>query len=396
MLLSGFTFIRNAKKYDFPVVECIESMLPIVDELVVNVGDCDDGTHELIAGITSSKIKLIQSVWDDSKTDKGLVLSEQTNIALDACQGRWCLYLQADEALLEGELAYVREQVERADREPTPVDGFRFRYLHFYGGYTLVQRTWDWYPSEIRIVRRSSGLRSYGDAQTFKNSIESARPSVPLLDAHVYHYGHARKPEVMAHKIRYFHRFWHGDGHGIRVDQAYRLRLKNMAWFWGAHPSCYARRVEEGRDWSPRPSRLVRGAPFERVVLVSTKAMSALAQELARLIEDRSSSTRVEIVQGWRSWLKAYFTAKPSRARAALIDLAAETRSLPTFLGWVGDAVGGFGHRVAHAPNGTLSRFRARFYDAVNWGCHEKREQGFVVPPAEQAKQLARWLGLDL
>ena len=35
MKISGFTIIRNAINYDFPVVESIKSVLPIVDEFVI-------------------------------------------------------------------------------------------------------------------------------------------------------------------------------------------------------------------------------------------------------------------------------------------------------------------------------------------------------------------------
>jgi len=35
MKVAGFTFIRNAVRYDYPVVESITSLLPLVDEMVV-------------------------------------------------------------------------------------------------------------------------------------------------------------------------------------------------------------------------------------------------------------------------------------------------------------------------------------------------------------------------
>ena len=44
MKVSGFTFCRNAVRYDYPVTESIRSIVPIVDEFVVNVGRCEDGT----------------------------------------------------------------------------------------------------------------------------------------------------------------------------------------------------------------------------------------------------------------------------------------------------------------------------------------------------------------
>ena len=66
MRVSGFTFVRNVVKYDYPVVESIRSILPVVDEFIVNVGRCDDGTLELIRSIGDPKIKIVESVWDET------------------------------------------------------------------------------------------------------------------------------------------------------------------------------------------------------------------------------------------------------------------------------------------------------------------------------------------
>jgi len=51
MKISGFTIIRNAIKNDYPVVEAITSILPVVDEMIVSVGDSEDDTEELIKSI---------------------------------------------------------------------------------------------------------------------------------------------------------------------------------------------------------------------------------------------------------------------------------------------------------------------------------------------------------
>jgi len=48
MKVSGFTFVRNAIRYDYPVVEAIQSILPLCTELVVAVGNSDDDTLQLI------------------------------------------------------------------------------------------------------------------------------------------------------------------------------------------------------------------------------------------------------------------------------------------------------------------------------------------------------------
>ena len=62
MTVSGFTFCRNAVKYDYPVVESIKSALPLCDEFIVKVGRCEDGTLELIRSIRDPRIKIVESV----------------------------------------------------------------------------------------------------------------------------------------------------------------------------------------------------------------------------------------------------------------------------------------------------------------------------------------------
>ena len=87
MKVSGFTFCRNVIKFDYPIVESIKSVLPIVDEYIVNVGNSEDDTVELIKSIGDPKVKIIESVWDESVKKDGLIYSIQINIALDHCTG---------------------------------------------------------------------------------------------------------------------------------------------------------------------------------------------------------------------------------------------------------------------------------------------------------------------
>ncbi|MCK6693879.1 MAG: glycosyltransferase family 2 protein, partial [Thermoanaerobaculia bacterium] len=79
MKTAGFTFIRNALLYDYPVVEAITSILPVCDYFVVAVGKSDDGTLDLIRGIGDAKIHILETVWDDTLREGGRVLAEETN-----------------------------------------------------------------------------------------------------------------------------------------------------------------------------------------------------------------------------------------------------------------------------------------------------------------------------
>ena len=126
MKVSGFSICRNAVKFDYPIVEVIRSALPIVDEFIVNVGQSDDGTLELIRSIESEKVRIIESVWDDLMTKDGLLFSKETNIALSHCTGDWSLYVQADEVLHEGDYGHI-QAVLRRELSNQQVLGFTFR-----------------------------------------------------------------------------------------------------------------------------------------------------------------------------------------------------------------------------------------------------------------------------
>ncbi|HET6991129.1 MAG TPA: glycosyltransferase family 2 protein, partial [Bacteroidia bacterium] len=92
MFVSGFTIVRNAIKYDYPIVEAINSILPLCNEVIVAVGKSEDETLQLIKSINDPKIKIIETVWDDSLREGGKVLADETNKAYDAISEKadWC------------------------------------------------------------------------------------------------------------------------------------------------------------------------------------------------------------------------------------------------------------------------------------------------------------------
>ncbi len=62
MKVTGFTFIRNAIKYDYPIVEAIKSVLPLCDNFVVAVGKSEDNTLDLIKSIDPVKSKRLMMI----------------------------------------------------------------------------------------------------------------------------------------------------------------------------------------------------------------------------------------------------------------------------------------------------------------------------------------------
>ncbi len=205
MKVSGFTFVRNALKYDFPATESIRSILPIVDEFIVNVGKSEDDTLGLIRSIGDPKIRIIENVWDETKRKEGRVYAEQTNLALDECRGDWAFYIQADEVVHERDLPRLRAVMEENLRN-TKVLGLLFRYLHFYGDYETVH-PW-FYRKEIRIVRNDRRMRSIGDAVGFhwtddpviKNLKDGPKERFVKTGCRIFHYGWVKNPRTMLEK----------------------------------------------------------------------------------------------------------------------------------------------------------------------------------------------------
>ena len=136
MKVTGFSFIRNAIKFDYPIIEAITSILPICDEFIIAVGNSDDDTLELIKGIGSDKIKIIETTWDDSLREGGRVLAVETDKAFQeiSADTDWCFYIQGDECVHEKYLPIIKKAMEE-NLHTNHIEGLLFNYLHFYGSY---------------------------------------------------------------------------------------------------------------------------------------------------------------------------------------------------------------------------------------------------------------------
>jgi cellulose synthase/poly-beta-1,6-N-acetylglucosamine synthase-like glycosyltransferase len=185
MKVSGFTFVKNAIKYGYPVVESIQSILPVVDEMIVCLGDSEDDTNNLIASIGSDKIKIIHSVWDDSLREGGKVLAVETNkaIAATAADSDWLFYIQADEVVHEQYHKTIVDAMQQF-KDDKRVEGLLFNYHHFYGSYKYIGDGRRWYSKEIRIIRNDRQIKSYRDAQGFRWD-DDRKLNVKLIDAYL-------------------------------------------------------------------------------------------------------------------------------------------------------------------------------------------------------------------
>jgi hypothetical protein len=283
--ISGFSLVRNGVKFDYPFLESLRSLLPVVDELVLNVGVGEDDTlaraQELARLEGHGKIKIFESIWpldDPEKKKSGIILSEQTNLALDRCANDWCLYLQADEVLHEEDIDLIQRSVARAAQ--TDLEAVVFQYRHFYGSFNVIQNSRSAYRREMRIIRKSSGARSVGDAQSFRKP-DGSKLAALLSGARIFHYGWVRTPEAMLEKTRFMDGLYHGDTDPASAEphtgSNYRYkRFWGLYSYRGTHPDVMQSRIrEKGWNWD------LNGSPFVFTAKDVGKVMLDLVERLS-------------------------------------------------------------------------------------------------------------------
>jgi hypothetical protein len=283
MKLSGFSVARNAIDLDYPVIESIKSILPIVDEFVIALGDSYDNTTEAVRAIDSPKLTVIERQWDSSLFDHGAILAHETSIALDQCTGDWCIYLQADEVIHEKYLPVIVEACRRYQGSED-VEGFLMSYKHFWGDYFRYQKTRHWYRREIRVVRNNIGVRSWKSAQGFR--INGRKLRALLIPAEVYHYGWVRNPLNMKRK-HVAHDSLHHDKEWI--DNRYKGdekvkpfdygSLEHLAVFRESPPAVMKERIAS-KDWSASGNSHIK----HRHNLLSFRILSAVERFLGTQI----------------------------------------------------------------------------------------------------------------
>lgn len=252
MKVCGFTIVRNAVKYDYPVIESITSILPVCDEFLILVGNSDDGTTDLIRSIDSPKIRVEESVWDDSLKEGGRVLAAETNKAFDLipAEFNWVFYIQADEVIHEKYHPVIRDGMTQWLPDER-VEGLLFGYTHFYGTYRYIGDSRRWYRNEIRVIRNDKSIRSYRDAQGFRKN--GRKLKVKPVDAEVYHYGWVKNPKTMQAKLVDFHKLWHDEEwirQNVRQEDVFDYSdVDSLSLFKGFHPAVMTGRIAN-RDWN--------------------------------------------------------------------------------------------------------------------------------------------------
>jgi len=251
MKIAGFTIIKNAVTNDFPIVEAIRSILPVVDEMIVLIGDSSDATVALMEAIGDPKIKIHHSVWNKNLRKGGAVLADETNKAfhLIGDEYTWAFYIQGDEVVHEKYHPSIRTACEKYASD-TEVQGLLFKYKHFYGTYDYVGDSRKWYAHEIRIIRNNKAISAYRDAQGFR--IGKAKLPVACVEASIYHYGWVKSPTQMRQKIKESSVYWNDDTQMEKIKSSpadyYFTGFDSLEKFTGTHPKVMLDRIHR-QNW---------------------------------------------------------------------------------------------------------------------------------------------------
>lgn len=240
-MLSGFTIVRNAIKLDFPIVPAIQSVLEVCDEVVVNVGKSEDDTRDLVASVRDPRVRILDTEWDFTK--KNIMLSIETQRAMDACRGTWGVYIQADEVLHERGAHLLKEKVAEWDADQR-VEGLLVKYLHFYGGFDHIATSRRWYRREVRCIRLGKDIRPYQGAQGFRVGPDYRKIQARVTAAEMFHYGWARPAKAIKEKLEISKTIYPWGGNRFDKEQArgFLEWIPLLKPFTGTHPAA-------ARDW---------------------------------------------------------------------------------------------------------------------------------------------------
>ena len=253
MKISGFTYIRNGFEYAYPFIASIKSLLPIVDELIVVVGDSSDGTRKAIEQLREGKIKIVDSVWDNSLRKGGGLFAEQSNIGIRNATGDWLIHLQADEVFMQDSRKKLLESIEYANSKDN-IDGVLFPFLHFWGDYKHIRNTRRTHRFEIRAFKNNRNIFSFRDSQGFRKYGENKTGKILKViktKVIVFHYSYSRNPKLMRKKANYFKRFWHSDNWIKRNknDKEFDFnQVDKLENYKGPHPE-YIQDIINKKDW---------------------------------------------------------------------------------------------------------------------------------------------------
>lgn len=184
--ISGVISFRNPIKNGYPFLEAILSVLPLVDEYLINDGGSTDGTMDYLKRLQETfPDKIILYNIPDFKSRRWDCVSVQYNKLIEDSQGGWIYMGNADELIHEDELFLLEEIIDF-----TSADVLRLDRREVCGRWSKLSRTY--WPA--RAARKVEGLHmrwpAYGGDEFLDSEGWIRYPprckKTPIMSWHLY------------------------------------------------------------------------------------------------------------------------------------------------------------------------------------------------------------------
>jgi len=198
-----------------------------------------------VRGIGDPKIKIIESVWNESMREKGFAYVQQRTIAQFSCTGDWAFYLEADEIVHENDLPKIRQAMEKYLHAPE-VEALVFDYYHFFGSADYIGKCPPFYCQEVRIIKNNLRWMTPSDTQFFvrmRKNRWGRYPNAAVIGVPMYHYGNCRAVSNMNKKMNKVNRYWGNESQ--HVSFVYDVDPEALEPFEGKHPEIIRRWIRE-------------------------------------------------------------------------------------------------------------------------------------------------------
>lgn len=219
MKVSGVYTGRNEVSVGYPFIGAIRSVLPMVDEMLVNDGGSDDGSLELkewLADNSDTPIDIFHI--EDFESDLWECIDEQLEQLIDTADGDWIIESQADE--IWGEWGRNRTLAAMSAAHEWGYNSLRQPRVHTTG--------YDYMYWTVRVVRNLDDLRSIeggdsfyvGDERTI-NPHYTTHDVPPELPIDVPFFHQKQTINILEHRNR--HADWLATKSESREEQRQRL-----------------------------------------------------------------------------------------------------------------------------------------------------------------------------
>lgn len=214
--LTGHMIIRNGIVYDFPFVQGVMSVLPIVDSFIILEAYSDlDDTYEKCLELAERhrKVRIIRGEWDGDEPEgrEYLKLSRLTNQCIDAVETTWHIAVQGDEIIHEDGLVYINRIVEGKTVYGDQPKAVMFPFVHLVGRFD-TQFPFV-YQSSVRMAKTGTSWRSHKDAWTMKcMNPEKDNFMIVANNSPYIHYGFVGNLMARIMKERAFQDLFHAEG----------------------------------------------------------------------------------------------------------------------------------------------------------------------------------------